>query len=82
MAQDRRTKPWEMDKLDPAWEMEKFDPCWNEGGLLEVSSFSTPFPKDKGMAPHPLLPPPPPPTLNKPEVLIDDALLACLSACR
>jgi hypothetical protein len=46
MAPDDRNKPWVL---------EKFDPSWNEGGLLEVSSFSIPFRKDRGMPPPPLL---------------------------
>jgi len=38
MARDEGTRPWVL---------EKFDPSWNEGVLLEASSFSTPFRKDR-----------------------------------
>ncbi|XP_071729769.1 KRR1 small subunit processome component-like [Rutidosis leptorrhynchoides] len=39
-----KPKPWDVDGTDH-WKIEKFDPSWNEGGLLEVSSFSTLFPQ-------------------------------------
>lgn len=39
-----KPKPWDVDGTDH-WTIEKFDPSWNEGGLLEVSSFSTLFPQ-------------------------------------
>ncbi|KAI3496558.1 hypothetical protein L1887_38923 [Cichorium endivia] len=39
-----KPKPWDDETVDH-WKVEKFDPSWNEGGLLEVSSFSTLFPQ-------------------------------------
>ncbi|KAI3848902.1 hypothetical protein MKX03_030189 [Papaver bracteatum] len=38
-----KPKPWDHDGIDH-WKIDKFDPTWNEGGMLEVSSFSTLFP--------------------------------------
>uniref|UniRef100_A0A6V7QUJ2 KRR1 small subunit processome component n=1 Tax=Ananas comosus var. bracteatus TaxID=296719 RepID=A0A6V7QUJ2_ANACO len=40
-----KPKPWDEDPNIDRWKIEKFDPSWNEGGMLEVSSFSTLFPK-------------------------------------
>lgn len=39
-----KPKPWDEDPNIDHWKIEKFDPSWNEGGMLEVSSFSTLFP--------------------------------------
>lgn len=39
-----KPKPWDEDPNIDRWKVEKFDPSWNEGGMLEVSSFSTLFP--------------------------------------
>ncbi|KAA8537238.1 hypothetical protein F0562_029706 [Nyssa sinensis] len=39
-----KPKPWDDSSIDH-WKIEKFDPSWNEGGMLEVSSFSTLFPQ-------------------------------------
>lgn len=39
-----KPKPWDNDSIDH-WKIDKFDPSWNEGGMLEVSSFSTLFPQ-------------------------------------
>ncbi|XP_057948110.1 KRR1 small subunit processome component homolog [Malania oleifera] len=39
-----KPKPWDEDPTIDHWKVEKFDPSWNEGGMLEVSSFSTLFP--------------------------------------
>lgn len=39
-----KPKPWDDPSIDH-WKVEKFDPSWNEGGMLEVSSFSTLFPQ-------------------------------------
>ncbi|XAR59471.1 hypothetical protein NMG60_11015317 [Bertholletia excelsa] len=39
-----KPKPWDDPSIDH-WKIEKFDPSWNEGGMLEVSSFSTLFPQ-------------------------------------
>ncbi|KAK4794632.1 hypothetical protein SAY86_012626 [Trapa natans] len=39
-----KPKPWDEDPNIDRWKIEKFDPSWNEGGMLEVSSFSTLFP--------------------------------------
>ncbi|XP_051113526.1 KRR1 small subunit processome component homolog [Andrographis paniculata] len=39
-----KDKPWDDPSIDH-WKIEKFDPAWNEGGMLEVSSFSTLFPQ-------------------------------------
>lgn len=44
-----KPKPWDEDPNIDRWKIEKFDPSWNEGGMLEVSSFSTLFPQYKGM---------------------------------
>ncbi|KAI3959131.1 hypothetical protein MKX01_023807 [Papaver californicum] len=38
-----KPKPWDHDGIDH-WKIDKFDSTWNEGGMLEVSSFSTLFP--------------------------------------
>ncbi|KAK2431302.1 KRR1 small subunit processome component protein [Trifolium repens] len=40
-----KPKPWDDDPNIDRWKVEKFDPSWNEGGMLEVSSFSTLFPQ-------------------------------------
>ncbi|KDO47271.1 hypothetical protein CISIN_1g017169mg [Citrus sinensis] len=40
-----KPKPWDEDPNIDHWKVEKFDPFWNEGGMLEVSSFSTLFPQ-------------------------------------
>ncbi|CAL9084428.1 unnamed protein product [Musa textilis] len=40
-----KPKPWDEDPNIDRWNIEKFDPSWNEGGMLEVSSFSTLFPQ-------------------------------------
>ncbi|KAL6839821.1 hypothetical protein ACP4OV_029631 [Aristida adscensionis] len=40
-----KPKPWDEDPTIDHWKVEKFDPSWNEGGMLEVSSFSTLFPQ-------------------------------------
>ncbi|KAK0603920.1 hypothetical protein LWI29_010115 [Acer saccharum] len=40
-----KPKPWDDDPNIDRWKIEKFDPSWNEGGMLEVSSFSTLFPQ-------------------------------------
>lgn len=40
-----KPKPWDEDPNIDRWKIEKFDPAWNEGGMLEVSSFSTLFPQ-------------------------------------
>ncbi|KAI6687050.1 hypothetical protein NL676_023878 [Syzygium grande] len=40
-----KPKPWDEDPSIDRWRIEKFDPSWNEGGMLEVSSFSTLFPQ-------------------------------------
>ncbi|KAI9186399.1 hypothetical protein LWI28_016841 [Acer negundo] len=40
-----KPKPWDDDTNIDLWNTEKFDPSWNEGGMLEVSSFSTLFPQ-------------------------------------
>lgn len=42
-----KPKPWDDPSIDH-WKVEKFDPSWNDGGLLEVSSFSTLFPRYRG----------------------------------
>lgn len=44
-----KPKPWDEDPNIDRWKIEKFDPSWNEGGMLEVSSFSTLFPQYRGM---------------------------------
>ncbi|KAM0964686.1 hypothetical protein ACFX2C_020703 [Malus domestica] len=41
----RKPKPWDDDPNIDRWTIEKFDPSWNEGGMLEVTSFSTLFPQ-------------------------------------
>lgn len=43
-----KPKPWDEDPNIDHWKIERFDPSWNEGGMLEVSSFSTLFPKYRG----------------------------------
>lgn len=48
-----KPKPWDEDPNIDHWKIEKFDPSWNEGGMLEVSSFSTLFPQYRGR--HPIL---------------------------
>ncbi|XP_019452952.1 PREDICTED: KRR1 small subunit processome component homolog [Lupinus angustifolius] len=40
-----KPKPWDDDPNIDHWKVHKFDPSWNEGGMLEVSSFSTLFPQ-------------------------------------
>ncbi|KAI4388019.1 hypothetical protein MLD38_000396 [Melastoma candidum] len=40
-----KPKPWDEDPSIDHWKIDRFDPSWNETGLLEVSSFSTLFPK-------------------------------------
>ncbi|KAL3734043.1 hypothetical protein ACJRO7_023401 [Eucalyptus globulus] len=40
-----KPKPWDDDPNIDHWNIEKFEPSWNEGGMLEVSSFSTLFPQ-------------------------------------
>jgi hypothetical protein len=40
-----KPKPWDEDPNIDHWKIERFDPSWNEGGMLEVSSFSTLFPQ-------------------------------------
>ncbi|KAJ1254977.1 hypothetical protein BS78_03G254800 [Paspalum vaginatum] len=40
-----KPKPWDEDPNIDHWKIEKFDPAWNDGGMLEVSSFSTLFPQ-------------------------------------
>ncbi|XP_057441533.1 KRR1 small subunit processome component homolog [Lotus japonicus] len=40
-----KPKPWDDDPNIDRWKVEKFDPSWNEGGMVEVSSFSTLFPQ-------------------------------------
>uniref|UniRef100_A0A5B7BCZ8 KRR1 small subunit processome component n=1 Tax=Davidia involucrata TaxID=16924 RepID=A0A5B7BCZ8_DAVIN len=39
-----KPKPWDDPSIDH-WKIEKFDSSWNDGGMLEVSSFSTLFPQ-------------------------------------
>lgn len=43
-----KPKPWDEDPNIDRWKVDKFDPSWNEGGMLEVSSFSTLFPEYRG----------------------------------
>lgn len=43
-----KPKPWDEDPNIDRWKIEKFDPSWNEGGMLEVTSFSTLFPTYRG----------------------------------
>lgn len=45
-----KPKPWDDDPNIDRWKVEKFDPSWNEGGMLEVSSFSTLFPQYRGIS--------------------------------
>ncbi|WCJ37011.1 KRR1 small subunit processome component [Euphorbia peplus] len=40
-----KPKPWDDDPNIDRWKIEKFDPSWNEGGMLEVTTFSTLFPQ-------------------------------------
>lgn len=40
-----KPKPWDEDPNIDRWKIEKFDPSWNEGGMLEVTTFSTLFPQ-------------------------------------
>ncbi|XP_052140054.1 KRR1 small subunit processome component homolog [Oryza glaberrima] len=40
-----KPKPWDDDPNIDHWKIEEFDPSWNEGGMLEVTSFSTLFPQ-------------------------------------
>lgn len=47
-----KPKPWDEDPNIDHWKVEKFDPSWNEGGMLEVSSFSTLFPQYRGKDNH------------------------------
>lgn len=49
-----KPKPWDEDPNIDHWKIEKFDPSWNEGGMLEVSSFSTLFPQYRGNMPFSL----------------------------
>ncbi|KAK9741310.1 hypothetical protein RND81_03G096900 [Saponaria officinalis] len=41
-----KDKPWDDPSIDH-WKVDKFDPSWNESGMLDVSSFSTMFPRHK-----------------------------------
>ncbi|WVZ69089.1 hypothetical protein U9M48_017933 [Paspalum notatum var. saurae] len=43
-----KPKPWDEDPNIDHWKIDKFDPAWNDGGMLEVSSFSTLFPQYRG----------------------------------
>lgn len=52
----RKPKPWDDDPNIDRWKIEKFDPSWNEGGMLEVTSFSTLFPQYRGTSPLLLVP--------------------------
>lgn len=45
-----KPKPWDEDPNIDHWKIEKFDASWNEGGMLEVSSFSTLFPTYRGLS--------------------------------
>uniref|UniRef100_A0A0E0C6Y4 KRR-R motif-containing protein 1 n=1 Tax=Oryza meridionalis TaxID=40149 RepID=A0A0E0C6Y4_9ORYZ len=47
-----KPKPWDDDPNIDHWKIEEFDPSWNEGGMLEVTSFSTLFPQYRGKSPH------------------------------
>lgn len=49
-----KDKPWDDPSIDH-WKVDKFDPSWNEGGMLEVSSFSTLFPQYRGCKMFPFL---------------------------
>ncbi|WRX32705.1 Krr1 [Theobroma cacao] len=40
-----KPKPWDEDPNIDRWKIDKFDPSWNPDGLLEISSFSTIFPR-------------------------------------
>ncbi|KAJ8447662.1 hypothetical protein Cgig2_031716 [Carnegiea gigantea] len=40
-----KPKPWDEDPTIDHWKINKFDPSWNPTGMLEISSFSTIFPK-------------------------------------
>ncbi|KAK3161748.1 hypothetical protein QOZ80_1BG0080930 [Eleusine coracana subsp. coracana] len=40
-----KPKPWDEDPNIDHWKLERFDPWWNEGGMLDVTSFSTLFPQ-------------------------------------
>ncbi|KAL6187927.1 hypothetical protein ACLB2K_039322 [Fragaria x ananassa] len=40
-----KPKPWDDDPNIDRWKIEKFDPSWNEGGMLDVTTFSTLFPR-------------------------------------
>jgi ribosomal RNA assembly protein len=40
-----KPKPWDDDPNIDRWTIEKFEPSWNDGGMLEVSAFSTLFPR-------------------------------------
>uniref|UniRef100_A0A0E0FS60 KRR-R motif-containing protein 1 n=1 Tax=Oryza nivara TaxID=4536 RepID=A0A0E0FS60_ORYNI len=51
-----KPKPWDDDPNIDHWKIEEFDPSWNEGGMLEVTSFSTLFPQYRGKSPHPTPP--------------------------
>lgn len=44
-----KPKPWDEDPNIDHWKIEKFDPSWNDGGMLDVSSFSTLFPQYRGI---------------------------------
>lgn len=44
-----KPKPWDEDPNLDRWAVEKFDPSWNEGGLVDVTSFSTLFPEYRGI---------------------------------
>ncbi|KAF3438275.1 hypothetical protein FNV43_RR21036 [Rhamnella rubrinervis] len=43
-----KPKPWDEDPNLDRWAVEKFDPSWNEGGMVDVTSFSTLFPEYRG----------------------------------
>ncbi|KAJ0233871.1 KRR1 small subunit processome component [Hirschfeldia incana] len=40
-----KPKPWDDDPNIDRWTIQKFDPAWNPTGMLEVSTFSTLFPR-------------------------------------
>lgn len=44
-----KPKPWDEDPNLDRWAVEKFDPSWNEGGMVDVTSFSTLFPEYRGV---------------------------------
>lgn len=50
-----KPKPWDEDPNIDRWKIEKFEPSWNDGGMLEVSSFSTLFPEYRGIFFSPLI---------------------------